>query len=139
MYARYRGPKGGPGLQGERGEPGPPSPAPRPLGRYITSGGSRSLRPDESCIVVLDTDERVTLFLPKIESWEEIPDDALYHPLSITIYCVKGAHCLVSPDKEKKINCLLSRAELNDGVAKYEIFSTPTGWKLMIFKSETGV
>lgn len=133
MYVRQRGAKGPPGGQGERGPPGPAGPPGKLLARYITSGGSRSLRQEEFCTVILDTEERVNLLLPKLPVDDTIVDDMVYYPFFVTIYCQKGVHCLSASDK--KINRYFSSVELSE-LTRYDLISTPVGWSMMIFKSD---
>jgi hypothetical protein len=132
----YKGAKGETGLQGP---PGKPSTScicehhpKRVTTRYINAGGGRSLHPTETTVII-DTLERVSLTLPKIENSAEFPEDYYYYACEITIKSLGGCHRVISTDM--KINNLLSFVDLEDGAVKYEFTATPDGWCMLIFRS----
>lgn len=138
MSSWLRGVKGEPGLQGP---PGPPCVTcscdhrPKPISaRYISSGGKRSLTANDN-LVVLDSDERITLFLPIMETVHEFCEDQYYSPCQLTIKTLSGNHCVKTSNG--KINKHFTTLDLDHGAVKYEFTSTPDGWLMFIFKSQS--
>ena len=134
--------RGVPGQVGLQGPPGPPCTScahdhlPKPVtARHIASGGKRCLHPTDS-LVIINSKERVTLVLPQIETNEEFCDDQYYCPCNITIKCLGGNHLIMTT--QGKINEFVTSLPLNNGAAKYEFTSVPTGWHALILKSLEG-
>ena len=124
------------GPPGPQGNAGPIQLHPRGFAnsRYIRSGGSRSLFRHDS-IVICDSRERITLHLPAIDLYSELPDDCYYQALLFSVFVLEGSHRIVAANGNR-INTLLSSVEIEDTSTRYDFLSNPQGdWLYTIHKS----
>lgn len=128
LEKRFRGPKGPPGLQGIAGRD---CICTSEKSRYISSGGHRTLFP-ETQKIILDSQDRIVLFLPEIQVKSEEVEDSYYNSILYSIFCSKGGHILKS--QSVPINEVFFEIEIESN-KKYEVVSTPKGWKMLIFES----
>lgn len=130
MYKPVKGEQGEQGNQGERGKPSKECMCSyRKHGesvRYITSGGKRSLRSDDSFVIVA-TSDKCTFLLPELEVKEVDCEDYHYYPIVIKVFIKDGMHELsTSAYDGSKINNYIYTCELDKRLL-YTAVSTPTG------------
>lgn len=132
MSDRSQGKQGIPGVQGVQGLPSSECFLNHfPLihqGRWIGEGGSRSLSPTDS-IIIIDSEEKVSLHLPDLPERGSLAQDFLYTPVHYRIYIIQGFHSIKS---KTKINKILTSVDLDNSTV-FEFVSGPSCWYMTFY------